>query len=106
MQTFFNSLAKALAEIGVVKFGILEFGKKIVAMIMYFDYNENVYLYNSAYDPDFKSLSVGVISKAKCIQDSIEKGKKRFDFLKGNEQYKYYLGGNEIPLYSCRITLQ
>lgn len=74
-------------------------------MIMYFDYRNNVYLYNSAYDPDYKSLSVGIISKARCIQDSIEKGKRIFDFLKGPEQYKYYLGGKEIPLYNYRISL-
>jgi hypothetical protein len=49
---------------------------------------------------------VGIISKVRCIQDSIEKKKKLFDFLKGNEPYKYYLGGQEIPLYFCRIDLR
>ncbi len=107
MQTFFRSLAEALSELGVIKFGVLEeSGRKPVAMVMYFDYNNNIYLYNSAYDPDYRSKSVGIISKAKCIQDSIEKGKRKFDFLKGAEQYKYYLGGKEIPLYSCEITIR
>jgi CelD/BcsL family acetyltransferase involved in cellulose biosynthesis len=106
MKTFFRGLTGALAEIGIIRFGLLEVSARPVAMIMYFDYNENIYLYNSAYDPIYKSKSVGIISKARCIQDSIEKGKKRFDFLKGAEQYKYYLGGKEILLYSCEITLE
>jgi CelD/BcsL family acetyltransferase involved in cellulose biosynthesis len=106
MQAFFQDLVKSLAEIGVIRFGVLEIGPRIVSMVMYFDYNGNVYLYNSAYDPAYKSLSVGIISKARCIQDSIERGKKRFDFLKGAEQYKYYLGGKAIPLFSCDIAIR
>jgi CelD/BcsL family acetyltransferase involved in cellulose biosynthesis len=106
MQTFFRSLSLSLAEIGIIRFGVLNAGVKPVAMIMYFDYNESIYLYNSAYDPAFKSMSVGIISKARCIQESIEQGKSRFDFLKGPEPYKSYLGGKEIPLYSCHITLK
>jgi CelD/BcsL family acetyltransferase involved in cellulose biosynthesis len=105
MQKYFHSLAIALAEYGVIKFGVLEFGQKPLAMVMYFDYHDNIYLYNSAYDPDYRSLSVGLISKIHCIKNSIERKKRRFDFLKGEEQYKHYLGGKELPLFNCRITL-
>jgi CelD/BcsL family acetyltransferase involved in cellulose biosynthesis len=106
MNDYFRSIAANLAGANHLCFGSLELGSKVVAMIMYFDYNENVYLYNSAYDPAYKNMSVGIISKALCVQDSIQRGKKRFDFLKGNEQYKYYLGGQEIPLSRYEITLQ
>ena len=51
-------------------------------------------------------MSVGVLSKALCIRDSIERGKKRFDFLKGDEHYKYHLGGQEVQLYRCLIKLR
>jgi CelD/BcsL family acetyltransferase involved in cellulose biosynthesis len=107
MQAFFHSLAEGLSDSGVLKFGVLEeSGRKPVAMIMYFDYNDDIFLYNSAYDPAYRSKSVGIISKARCIQDSIEKRKRKFDFLKGPEQYKNNLGGKEIPLYSCEIALK
>ena len=106
MRIFFRSLAEALAKIGVVRLGVLDYGKKPVAMVMYFDYKENRYLYNSAYDPDYSPMSVGIISKAMCIQDSIQKGKRKFDLLKGNERYKYHLQGKEIPLYKCQITIR
>jgi CelD/BcsL family acetyltransferase involved in cellulose biosynthesis len=106
MQIYFKKLTSALSEYGVVRFGTLEFEKKAVAMVMYFDYNEGMYLYNSAYDPAFRELSVGIISKAACIQDSIQKGKSVFDFLKGPEVYKSYLGGATLQLYSCHIYLK
>lgn len=105
MQAFFSSMAESLAEYGVLRFGALEYAEKTTAMIMYFDYRDNIYLYNSAYMPEYKFLSVGLISKAKCIQDSIEKRKKTFDFLKGPEQYKRHLGGKEIVLFRCSIDI-
>lgn len=103
-ESFFRSLAKAMAEIGLLRFGILEIDKQPVAMTMGFDYGDTIYLYNSAYDPQFNSLSVGVLCKTLCIQESIKAGKKRFDLLKGNEIYKYHLGGREVPLSRCQIT--
>ena len=72
---------------------------------MCFDYNGCIYLYNSGYDPQYVGLSAGLLSKVYAIQDSIEKGKKRFDFLKGAEPYKGHLGGKEVPLYRCQIAI-
>ena len=104
MQLYFRSLAAALADTGILRFGALELNSQPIAMVMYFDYLDNLYLYNSAYNPDYRALSVGVISKALCIKTGIERGKKRFDFLKGPEAYKSHLGGQEFPLYSCELT--
>jgi len=47
---------------------------------------------------------VGLLCKVLCIKDSIERGKKRFDFLKGQEAYKYRLGGREVPISNCQIV--
>ena len=106
MESFFRSLAEAMAKIGLLRFGILELDTLPAAMVMCFDYNDCVYLYNSGYDPQYSSLSAGLLSKVLCIKDSIQRGRKRFNFLKGAEPYKYHLGGREIPLYSCQITIK
>jgi CelD/BcsL family acetyltransferase involved in cellulose biosynthesis len=106
MESFFRSLAEAMAEIGLLRFGILELNALSVAMIMRFDYNDVVYLYNSAYDPNYSYLSVGLLSKVLCIKESIQSGRKKWDFLKGGEPYKYHIGGREVPLYGCRIKIK
>jgi len=106
MESFFGSLAGAMGEAGLLTFGVLEFNASPVAALMCFDYKDTVYLYNSGYDPQYGSLSVGLLSKVLCIKDSIERGKKRFDFLKGREAYKYRLGGREVPIYNCQIVLK
>lgn len=106
MEAFFRSLVSAMGQIGLVRFGVLELDGMPTAMILYFDYNNGVWLYNSGYEPRYDALSVGLVCKALSIKDSIEAGKKKYDFLKGNEPYKYYLGGKEVPLYRFQITLQ
>ena len=72
---------------------------------MGFDYDSSHYLYNSAYDPQFGHLSVGLLTKILCLKESIQKGMKKWNFLKGAEPYKYRLGGQEVPLYNCLITI-
>jgi CelD/BcsL family acetyltransferase involved in cellulose biosynthesis len=105
MESFFRSLAKAMAEIGLLRLGVLQLDKIPAAMTMSFDYDGSHYLYNSAYDPQFGYLSVGLLCKVLCLKESIEKGRKKWNFLKGGEPYKYQLGGQEVPLYSCQITI-
>lgn len=106
MESFFRSLVRAMAEIRLLRLGVLELDGRSVAMLIGFDYNDTLYLYNSAYAPQYNSLSVGLLSKVLCIKESIKEGKKKFDFLKGNETYKYHLGGREVPLYNCQITIK
>ncbi len=105
MAAFFNVMVREMAEAGLLRAGILEVDSTPVAGVIAFDYNDTIYLYNSGYDPAYSSLSVGVLSKALYIKDSIQRGKKRFDFMKGDERYKYHLGGKEISLYDCQIEI-
>jgi CelD/BcsL family acetyltransferase involved in cellulose biosynthesis len=104
-ESFFRSLAKAMAEIGLLRLGMVQVDKVPAAMTMGFDYDDSHYLYNSAYDPQFSYLSVGLLCKVLCLKESIERGKRKWNFLKGGEPYKYQLGGREVPLYSCQITV-
>ena len=105
MESFFRSIADTMATAGLLRMGVLKIRTIPVACVMCFDYNDTIYLYNSGYDPMYSYLSVGLLSKVLSIKDSIERGKTIYDFLKGAEEYKYRLGGREIPIYSCRITI-
>ena len=105
-DSFFRSLAKAMAQARLLRFGILELESLPIAAVLCFDYNNRVYLYNSGYDPQYGSLSAGLISKILSIKDSIERGRDKYDFLRGAENYKYRLGGREIPLHGCRIVMK
>jgi CelD/BcsL family acetyltransferase involved in cellulose biosynthesis len=105
MRSFFNRLANVMVKAGLLKLGVLELDGRPLAEIMCFDYRDGIYLYNSGYDPGYVSLSAGLLSKVLAIKDSIEIGRKKFDFLKGAEIYKSHLGGREVPLFRCQITI-
>jgi CelD/BcsL family acetyltransferase involved in cellulose biosynthesis len=103
MISFFQALAIAMAKAKILKLYILDLNAAPVAVSMCFDFNATLHLYNSGFDPRFRALSVGLLCKVLSIKDGIKRGRKKYDFLKGAETYKYRLGGREVPLYNCRI---
>lgn len=106
MESFFRALAHAAAGAGMLRLGVLELDKLTVAAVMCFDYNNELYLYNSGFDIRYSAFSVGLLSKAYCIRTCIEQKKRKFNFLKGDEEYKYQIGGKEVPISSCVIQLK
>jgi len=74
-----------------------------VAAVLCFRAEEELLLYNSGYDPAYAGLSVGLLSKALALRRAIEEGRRRFDFLRGAEPYKYDLGAENLNVYRCII---
>ena len=103
MESFFRSMAACMMQQGYLRLYFLEVDRIRTASVMCFDYGDELLLYNSGYDPSFSQLSVGLLLKAFCIKDAIEQGKRSFDFLRGNEPYKYDLGGRDLQVYRCVI---
>lgn len=76
-----------------------------VAAAFGFEDRSGYYLYNSAYDPAAGHASPGIVMLALQIEDQIRRGAEVFDFLKGDEVYKYRLGAAERPLFRLRGRL-
>ncbi len=102
-EQFFYRLLDANSHLDLARFGLLEIDGAIAAAVLYFDYRQRVYLYNSGYVPDYGHLSAGLLSKVLCLKHSIENGVAVFDFLKGAEVYKSRLGAKAVPVY--KVTL-
>ena len=105
MRYYFRLLAESMAKANLLKLSFLEVDGTPAAAVMCFDYNSTIYLYNNGYDGRFSSLSVGLLSKVLTIKDSILNGRKKYNFLKGKEEYKHRLGGKPVPLYKCQVKL-
>jgi len=103
MERFFRRAAVALAEEGLVALYMLEMDGRRVASAFCFEDENEVLLYNSGYDPELSYLSVGLISKALLLRSAIEGGRRHLDFLRGNEPYKYDLGGRDVEVRRCLI---
>ena len=102
-QSFFNDIALDLAPRGQFRLYFLELNGVQVASCICFDYGDSYLLYNSGYDPDYASLSVGLLNTALCLREAIERGKHSFQFLRGTERYKYDLGGTDQAIYKLVV---
>ena len=104
METFFRRMASAMAAEGLVRLFMLRINGKPAASVLCFDAGSHLYLYNSGYDPEFSSLSVGLVSKALCLQWAIDNGMAGLDFLRGDEPYKYDMGAKDQEIYRIRLS--
>lgn len=59
-----------------------------------------VLFYITGRDEEWKTPSPGLVLHGYCIRRAIENGLKTYDFLRGNEPYKYFFGPQERQL-SC-----
>jgi CelD/BcsL family acetyltransferase involved in cellulose biosynthesis len=102
-ETFFKDVAVNLAQRGEFRLYFMEIDGEKVASCICFDYADKYLLYNSGYDPEYSALSVGLLNKAFTLKDAIEEGKQSFDFLRGDERYKYNLGGQDQLVHQMII---
>lgn len=103
IATFFERLAHEFDALGWLRLDLLEIAGKPVAGTFGFQLDRAFYLYNSAYEPDFRQASPGFVLVAELIEDCISRGLEIFDFLRGPERYKYQLGSEAVPLYNVRL---
>jgi CelD/BcsL family acetyltransferase involved in cellulose biosynthesis len=74
-------------------------GDKGAFMTFGFETDDGYFYYNSAYDIDASGSSPGIVLVASMIEAQIERGAKVFDFLKGDQRYKFHMGALSRPLY-------
>ncbi len=103
-ESFFLDMAHELASRDQFRLYFLEVDGEKVAACICFDYGGDFLLYNSGYEPGYSRLSVGLINKALSIRTAIEENRKVFNFLKGNERYKYNLGGVDEAVFHMSVT--
>ena len=103
MATFFQLLVERLAPTQLLRLYFLSVDGRCSAAVLGFIHDGSVLLYNSGYDPAYSDRAVGIASKVFLIRDAIEEGLSRVNFLRGEEEYKFQLGGEPSPV--TRLTL-
>ena len=101
MEQFFSDLVtKANAVIHN-----LSSNGRTLATAFGFETADGYYFYNSAFEPDAARASPGVVLFSSMIEAQIERGAKVFDFLKGDERYKFRHGADARNLYAVEGRL-
>jgi CelD/BcsL family acetyltransferase involved in cellulose biosynthesis len=102
MEGFFSDL---LGIEGAVLDVVLGGDGQPVAAAFGFEDRDAYYLYNSAFDPGAGKASPGVVLVDLLVRRCVEAGRTRFDFLKGDETYKFRLGARARPLFLLEAVL-
>jgi CelD/BcsL family acetyltransferase involved in cellulose biosynthesis len=100
MEAFFRDLGETFGGLGMGRLSTLSLDGAPVAMTFSFENETTEFLYNSGFDPAHAHLAVGLLSKAYAIEAAIARGKARFDFLRGEEEYKRRLGGLPLQVFA------
>lgn len=99
-RAVFHETAKAAQAAGTLQLIFLEVNGQKAAALFNFAYRDRIWVYNSGLDPQsFSKLSLGVVITAKAIELAIEQGYATFDFLRGDEEYKYRFGAKDTKIY-------
>jgi CelD/BcsL family acetyltransferase involved in cellulose biosynthesis len=103
MEAFFQEATRALAAAGWARLWFLDWNGAAVASFLCLEYAGSVGLYNSGFDPAHAKLAPGIVLLAHVIRDAIERGVPVFDFLRGEESYKYAFGPKPHDLLRIRV---
>ena len=78
---------------GYLWLAFLEVNGEKAAASLNFDYRNKLWGYNSGVGREHMELSPGWVLLADVIQWCCENGRTEFDFMRGDEEYKYRFGG-------------
>ncbi len=88
---------------GYLWLGFLEVAGAKAAASLNFDYKNKLWGYNSGVGREHMELSPGWVLLADVIQWCCENGRSEFDFMRGEEEYKYRFGG--VNKYVMRVKI-
>jgi len=98
-EAFFRAMARHLWPQGWLELAFLYADGEPIATLCCFAYGSTYAAYNSGYHPAYGDLSAGIVLFAERIRTAIARGFTAFDFMRGNEPYKYRFGATDRPLY-------
>lgn len=104
MEGFFRAVVRPLARAGWLRLWFLEEAGEPLAAYLTYEYGGSVGLYNSGFDPRWAALSPGIVLLAHLIRSAIDRGFARFDFLRGEERYKYAFGPTPEDLFNVVLA--
>ncbi|HWU41275.1 MAG TPA: GNAT family N-acetyltransferase [Candidatus Acidoferrum sp.] len=101
---FRQDVAVPLAASGNLLLVLLRIDGTVAAGELCFPYRGTCYRYNCCYDPTWKEKSLGTLLLGDVIRHAITIGCHEYDFLRGDEPYKYQWGAKARRHVQVRIT--
>jgi CelD/BcsL family acetyltransferase involved in cellulose biosynthesis len=103
LLAFHEDLSQRALECGWLRLAVLRLNGVPAAAFYGFRYKRWFYFYQSGFDPNYAKYSVGLATMALTIQSAIAEGADEFDFLHGDEPYKFLWTQSVRELYRLEL---
>lgn len=104
MREHMRSLTRLAWEAGFLWLAFLNVDGVRAAAALNFDYDNRLWGYNSAVHRDFLELSPGWVLLAQQLEWACQHGRSEFDFMRGDESYKYRFGAVDRHVMRARLV--
>lgn len=103
-RAYLLNIVRKLASHNWVQLSSIKWGNEYIAMVLGFIYNDNYYHYLSTFNSNYSKYSPSQLLVRFLLEFFYSEGRvKKFDFLRGNEQYKYDWSNDEITLFKIEL---
>ena len=104
LVSFQRDLIRTLAASGLLRFDELWAEGECRASVYGLDDNRTFYYYNSGYDLEWANKSVGLVLIGLSVKSAIERGNSVYDFLRGDETYKFDWANGKTELATASLS--
>ena len=104
-EKFFYALATNFAKLQMLNLTFLNVdGQRLAASLAFISAGQ-LYLYNSGFSTQHRHIAPGLMNHALNIKAAIQSGIRVFDFMRGDEPYKYHLGATDRNILKVDLVL-
>jgi CelD/BcsL family acetyltransferase involved in cellulose biosynthesis len=95
-EAFLRDIAARFSEAGWLRIFTVRFGDGIAAILLAFRDEATIYSYLSAFDPHYEEFGFGRELLAQAFRYAHERGYRQWNFLRGDEPYKFSWGAQAV----------
>lgn len=98
LVAFHRELVPLALENGWLRLYVLRLDGQPAAALYGFHYDDRFLFYQSGFDPAFARQSPSLVTLGLTIRDAVREGAREYDFLHGDERYKFHWASRQRSL--------